>query len=58
MHSPWASSVQPVVEGSTPMDMESTQVMEASSMTLEEIYDKLSLLQHIKDISKLRMPSK
>ena len=57
MHNPWVSSVQPVEGSPTPMDMESNQVTEASSMSLEKIYNKLSSLQHIKDISELRMPS-
>ena len=57
MHTPWVCSVQPVEGSPTPMDMESNQVTEASSMSLGEIYDKLSSLPHIKDISELRMRS-
>ena len=57
VHTPWVCSVQPVEGSPTPMDMESNQVTEASSMSLGEIYDKLYSLPHIKDISELRMPS-
>ena len=46
MHTPWVCSVQPVEGSPTPMDMESNQVTEASSMSLGEIYDKLYSLPY------------
>ncbi len=57
MHSHWSCHVKQAVRRESPKDMEAKRVMEASSMSLQEIYDKKSSLLDIDTTSDMAMSS-